>query len=53
MEQKVNDLVEKLVAKYGTENQKAAIAAQALVTLLGEDEQVLFDMIEEEPESEG
>ena len=48
MESKINKLLETLVEKYGTENEKAAIAAQALATLLGEDESVLFEMIENE-----
>lgn len=53
MEQKINGLIQQLVEKYGTENFNAALAAQALATVLGEDEQTLFEMIEsEEPEAE-
>lgn len=52
MEQKITQLIEELITKYGTENQNAALAGQALATLLGDDKQVLFDMIEAEPESE-
>lgn len=49
---KEETLVQKLVERYGTENPKAALAAQAVATLLGEDEQVLFDMIEEADEAQ-
>lgn len=52
MEQKISALIEELVNKYGTENQNAALAGQALATLLGDDKQTLFDMIEAEPEEE-
>lgn len=46
MNDKANELLMKLIERYGTTNEKAAIAAQAVATLLGEKEKILFTMIE-------